>query len=140
VTRPIKPSENDTETVTAAKLTKLLGKDVELTDVEEIRKKLADVRQRIADAEVAKRPKRDQTCAKCGGAIPHGSPFVPILRYVQRGHVHDPHFIGRQPVSWGVETESVGALCFVCLDLTFNSVADLNTPAPGGLPVTDKEG
>ena len=113
--RPIRPDENDTPDVTAAKLTKFLGNNVEDADIVEMRQKLADARQRIADAEVAKRPKRDQTCAKCTSPIPHGESFVPILRYVQRGHVANPNFIGRQPVAWGVETEAIGAMCLACV-------------------------
>lgn len=115
MSRPIRPDENDTPSVAAARLSKLLGKDVEPADVEEMRKKLAGARQRIGDAEIAKRPKRDQTCGKCSAAIPHGDPFVPILRYVQRGHVANPNFIGRQPVSFGVEAEPIGALCLTCV-------------------------
>lgn len=115
MSRPIRPDESDTPSVTAAKLARLLKQPVEPADIERMREHLVEARQRIADAEVAKRPKCDQTCAKCSTPIPHGDPFVPVLRYIQRGYVADPHFIGRQPVSWGVEAQPIGALCLACV-------------------------
>jgi hypothetical protein len=78
-------------------------------------KHLQQVRERIKADEIAKRPKKDPVCRSCKGEIPHGTEFVAISRYVTRGHVANPQFIGKQPVSYGVEAEIAGALCLNCV-------------------------
>ena len=106
--RPLKPWENMTPEQQDAAIQSL---NERLSDG----KSIQEARERIKADEVAKRPKRDQVCRNCKAEIPHGTEFMAVSRYVTRGHVTDPHFIGKQPVSYGVETEVVGALCLGCI-------------------------
>lgn len=63
-------------------------------------------------------PRRDETCRSCGMTIPHGEPFVPLVRNVVRHRMRDPNFIGHQPIDQHVEHEAAGALCIGCVATT----------------------
>lgn len=79
------------------------------TDIEHLRQEIRRA------SEPPPPPTWDETCVRCAQTIPHGTPFLPIVRNVARSHVADPNFIGRQPTHWTIEQEHAGAVCLNCL-------------------------
>ena len=76
-----------------------------------VRRTIAEHRERERNPP---KPTRDETCLRCGSAIPSGEPFVAVVRWTSRWTMNDPHFIGRQGGAWHLHHEPAGAICLVC--------------------------